>query len=66
MLDALAALRPSDLIDPVLSTAREQLGMEVAFISGYTEGQIVFRSLEGDTKSFEFEKGLGTPLETSF
>jgi HD-GYP domain-containing protein (c-di-GMP phosphodiesterase class II) len=40
--------------------------MEVAFVSEYVEGQIVFRSLEGDAKSFEFEKGLGTPLETSF
>ena len=65
-LSRLAALRSSDLIETVLSTAREQLGMEVAFVSEYVEGQIVFRSLEGDAKSFEFEEGLGTPLETSF
>src|SRR4028119_988111 len=65
-LSRLAAHRSSDLIDRVLSTAREQLGMEVAFVSEYAQGQIVFRSLEGDAKSFEFEEGLGTPLETSF
>jgi response regulator RpfG family c-di-GMP phosphodiesterase len=65
-LSRLTAHRSSDLIDRVLSTAREQLGMEVAFVSEYVEGQIVFRSLEGDAKSFEFEEGVGTPLETSF
>ncbi len=62
-LSKLAALRSSDLIDRVLSTAREQLGMEIAFVSEYVEGRIVFRSLQGDAKSFEFEEGLGTPLE---
>ena len=31
-LSRLAALRSSDLIETVLSTAREQLGMEVAFV----------------------------------
>jgi response regulator RpfG family c-di-GMP phosphodiesterase len=65
-LSRLTAHRSSDLIDRVLSTAREQLCMEVAFVSEFVEGQIVFRSLEGDAKSFEFEEGLGTPLEASF
>jgi response regulator RpfG family c-di-GMP phosphodiesterase len=65
-LSKLAAHRSSDFMDRVLGTAREQLGMEVAFVSEYVQGQIVFRSLEGDAKSFEFEEGLGTTLETSF
>ncbi len=65
-LSRVAAHRSSDLIEKVLSTAREHLGMEVAFVSEYVEGQIVFRSLGGDAKSFKLEEGVGTPLEASF
>jgi response regulator RpfG family c-di-GMP phosphodiesterase len=66
-LSALANHRsPDDLLGKVLGAAREQLGMEVAFVSEYTEGQTVFRSLDGDAGSFGFREGVGTPLEASF
>ncbi len=63
-LSTLANQRSPDLLDKVLSTARQQLGMEVAFVSEYDEGQTVFRSLEGDADSFGFRGGMGTPLES--
>ena len=65
-LSALANKRSPDLLDRVLSTARQHLGMEVAFVSEYAEGKTVFRSLEGDAESFKFREGVGTPLEASF
>lgn len=65
-LSDLAEHRPSDLLDKVLGAARQHLGMEVAFVSEYAEGQTVFRSLGGDAESFGFREGLGTPLESSF
>ncbi len=65
-LNDLAEHRSSDLLDKVLGAARKHLGMEVAFVSEYAEGQTVFRSLGGDAESFGFREGLGTPLESSF
>ena len=65
-LSKLASNRSSDLLDRILTTASEQLGMEVAFISELVEGQIVFRSLGGDAESFGFAEGVGTALEASF
>ncbi|MDP9426198.1 MAG: GAF domain-containing protein [Actinomycetota bacterium] len=65
-LSTLANKRSPDLLDKVLSTARQHLGMEVAFVSEYNEGKTVFRSLEGDAESFKFREGVGTPLEASF
>jgi response regulator RpfG family c-di-GMP phosphodiesterase len=65
-LSALAEHRSSDLLDEVLGAARQQLGMEVAFVSEYAEGKTVFRSLDGDAESFGFREGVGTPLESSF
>ena len=65
-LSTLANQHSPDLLAKVLSTARQQLGMEVAFVSEYAEGKTVFRSLEGDAESFKFREGVGTPLEASF
>ncbi len=65
-LSTLANKRSPDLLDKVLSTAHQHLGMEVAFVSEYSEGKTVFRSLEGDAESFKFREGVGTPLEASF
>ncbi|MDP9487348.1 MAG: GAF domain-containing protein [Actinomycetota bacterium] len=66
-LSTLANKRSPDLLDKVLSTARQHLGMEeVAFVSEYAEGQTVFRSLGGDAESFKFREGVATPLEASF
>jgi response regulator RpfG family c-di-GMP phosphodiesterase len=50
----------------VLASAREQLDMDVAFVSQVIEGQIAFRSLEGDAESFHFSEGVSSPLVDSF
>lgn len=65
-LSRLASDRSSDLVGRILSTASEQLGMEVAFVSELVKGQVVFRSLGGDAESFGFTEGVGTALEASF
>ena len=65
-LSKLASDRSSGLVDRILSTASEQLGMEVAFVSELVEGQVVFRSLGGSAESFGFTEGVGTALEASF
>ena len=65
-LAGLAYYRASDRVERVLATAREQLDMDVALVSEVTEGQIAFRSLEGDAGSFHFKEGVATPLATVF
>ena len=65
-LAELAYYRASDLVKKVLASAREQLGMDVAFVSQVIEGQIAFRSLEGDAESFHFSEGASSPLVDSF
>lgn len=47
------ASRPSPAsVQKILATAREVLGMEVAFASRITEEQMTFRALAGDASSF--------------
>ena len=58
--------RASDLVKKVLASAREQLDVNVAFISEVTEGQIAFRSLEGDTGFFRFREDISSPLVNTF
>jgi GAF domain-containing protein len=65
-LAGLAYYRASDLVKKVLASAREQLGMDVAFVSEVSEGQIAFLSFEGDADSFRFTEGVGSPLITTF
>lgn len=50
----------------ILAAAREQLGMDVALVSEFSEnGRQVFRSLEGDAGSFSLHEGASIPLESS-
>ena len=65
-LTGFAYYHSSDLVERVLASAREQLGMEVAFVSEFLEGEIFFRSLEGDAESFRFSEGVGSPVEATF
>lgn len=53
-------------IEALLKAAREQLAMDLAFISEWTQGQQVFRFLDGDTASFGLRVDMGTPLEGSY
>ena len=62
----LASHRSSDTLASILAAAREQLGMDVALVSEFTEdGRQVFRSFEGDAGSFSLHEGASIPLETS-
>jgi response regulator RpfG family c-di-GMP phosphodiesterase len=62
----LASRRSSDTIVSTLAAAREHLGMEVAFVSSFTEGgQQEFLTLEGDGDAFSLKEGEGIPLEDS-
>ena len=65
-LSGLAYYRSSDLVERVLASAREQLGMEVAFVSEFAEGEMFFRAFEGDAESFGFGEGAGSALEETF
>jgi GAF domain-containing protein len=56
----------SETIERLLSTVREALEMDVAFVSEFAGDQLVFRALEGDTESFGWREGEGFPLEESY
>ena len=53
-------------IEQLLSTVREALKMDVAFVSEFVQDQFVFRALEGDAESFGWREGKGFPLDESY
>jgi GAF domain-containing protein len=56
----------SETIERLLSTVREALEMDVAFVSEFAGDQLVFRALEGDAESFGWREGEGFLLEESY
>ena len=56
---------PGDL-ERVLGVTREMLGMEVAFVSEFTEDRMLFRKLSGDAQSFGWRVGQTLPLTRTF
>lgn len=46
-----------ETIEQMLSSVKEALGMEVAFVSEFVGDRLVSHEIEGDAKSFGFEKG---------
>lgn len=56
-LAELASDRMSDSITRTMATAREALGMDIAFVSKFTEDQMEFRALEGAAESFGWREG---------
>jgi hypothetical protein len=44
--------QPPEAIDRLLATVREILEMDVALVTEFAGGQLVFRALEGDAESF--------------
>jgi GAF domain-containing protein len=55
-----------ETIESLLSLVRENLQMEVAFVSEFAGEQFVFRALEGDGRSFGWREGEGFPLDESY
>jgi GAF domain-containing protein len=58
--------RMPETVERLLSTVREALEMDVAFVSEFAEDQLVFRVLEGDAESFGWREGEGFPLDNSY
>jgi GAF domain-containing protein len=53
-------------VERLLSTVREAMEMDVAFVSEFTEDRLVFRALEGDAESFGWREGESFPLDASY
>src|SRR4028118_1155154 len=55
----------SSPIEYMLRDVREALQMDVAFVSQFSEDQLVFRAPEGDAESFGWHEGESSPVEES-
>ena len=58
--------QPPQKIESLLSLVRENLQMDVAFVSEFAGDQLAFRALEGDGESFGWREGEGFPLDESY
>ena len=58
--------QPPETIERLLSMVRENLQMDVAFVSEFAGDQLLFRALEGDAGSFGWREGEGFPLDESY
>jgi GAF domain-containing protein len=58
--------QPPENIESLLSLVRENLEMDVAFVSEFAGDQLVFRALEGDAGSFGWREGEGFALDESY
>src|ERR671914_1305944 len=56
----------SSPIEHMLRDLREALQMDVAFVSQFSEDQLVFRALEGDAESFGWQEGESFPIDESY
>ena len=50
-------------IEYMLRDLREALQMDVAFVSQFSEDQLVFRAIEGDAESFGWQEGESFPID---
>ena len=55
--------RTPETIERVLEAAREELGMDVAFVSEFACRRMVFRKLGGEAESFGWKEGESVPLD---
>src|SRR5918995_3246219 len=53
-------------IEYMLRDIRGGLQMDVAFVSRFSEDQLLFRALEGDGESFGWQEGESFPIEESY
>jgi GAF domain-containing protein len=58
--------QPPQEIESLLSLVRENLQMDVAFVSEFAGDRLVFRALEGDAGSFGWAEGESFPLDESY
>jgi putative nucleotidyltransferase with HDIG domain len=65
-LAQVASERAPETLERVLVAAKEQLGMEAAFVSEFAEQRMMFRKLVGEAESFGLREGESMPLEDTF
>jgi signal transduction histidine kinase len=65
-LSEITSERPPEPIRGILEAAREELGMDVAFVSEFAHQRMVFRKLVGEARSFGWEEGESVPLDDTF
>ena len=65
-LSDIASKRTPETVGRVLEAAREELGMEVAFVSEFADQRMVFRRLVGEAGSFGWQEGESVPLDDTF
>jgi GAF domain-containing protein len=58
--------QPPEKIETLLSLVRENMEMDVAFVSEFAGDQLAFRALEGDGESFGWREGESFPLDESY
>jgi hypothetical protein len=56
-LSEVASERTPDIVERVLVAAKEELGMDVAFVSEFAEQRMIFRKLVGEAESFGWQEG---------
>jgi len=61
-----ASERTPETTERVLVAAKEQLSMEVTFVSEFAEQRMMFRKLVGEAESFGWREGESLPLEDTF
>ena len=65
-LSEVSSERTPDTVDWVLAAAKEELGMEVAFVSEFAEQRMIFRKLVGEAESFGWQEGESVSLDDTF
>ena len=65
-LSEVASERARDTVERVLAAAKEELGMEVAFVSEFAEQRMIFRKLVGEAESFGWQEGESISLDDTF
>jgi HD-GYP domain-containing protein (c-di-GMP phosphodiesterase class II) len=66
MPEAPTAGDPERTIDRTLDTAREMLGMDVAYLADLRDGVQLYRRVTGDGESFGIRSGESVPLEGTY
>jgi len=61
-----ATATPEETIERILALARNQLGMDVAFVSAIERGLEQIQAYAGDAASFGLDGGISIPLEESY
>ena len=55
-----------ETVERLLSTVREAMEMDVAFVSEFAGDELVFRALEGEAETFGWRVDGGFPLDESY